>query len=305
MSTPITLPQRALGKSAPSVSAIGLGGMPLSIKGRPPEEMGIRVIHTALDFGVTLIDTADAYCLDDSDTGHNERLIHKALASWHGDARTVTVATKGGLTRPQGEWVRDGRPSHLRAACERSLKSLGTESIALYQLHAPDPKVRFEDSVGELSRLQEEGKIQHIGLSNVSVAHIAIAQEIVTVVSVQNRCNPHDLRAVEEGVLGRCEADGITFLPWSPVGGGSGKTSLGEDPTLVSLGERYQATPYEVALSWLLAISPAMIPIPGASKEESIRSSVRALRLALSQEDVFELNQAFGFSRPEVTQSTI
>lgn len=291
-----TIPQRMLGKSHFSVSAIGLGGMPLSVQGRPPESQAIRVIHAALDLGVTLIDTADVYCLDDSDIGHNERLIRKALTSWRGDANEVVLATKGGLRRPRGEWVRDAHPLHLREACERSLVALGVEAIALYQLHAPDPKIPFEDSVGELALLQEEGKIIHIGLSNVSVAHIQVAQEIVSIVSVQNRCNPHDLGAFREGVVRKCEEEGLGFLPWGPVGGGSGKTRLAEDPMLVAVAKRYEVSPYEIALSWLLAVSDTMIPIPGASREESIRSSVHATSIALDSEHRAELSAAFGLT---------
>jgi len=165
--------RRRLGRDAPLVSAVGYGGMHLSIQDRPPEEQGIRVIHAALDAGVTLIDTADVYCLDNQDIGHNERLVARALGSWQGDRDQVTVATKGGVTRPAGRWDTDGRPQHLRAACERSLKALGVERLDLYQLHAPDPKVPLAESVGALGELKQEGKIRWIGLSNVSVAESA------------------------------------------------------------------------------------------------------------------------------------
>lgn len=293
----LSLPQRQLGNTDLAVSSIGLGGMPLSIRGRPSEPEAIRVVHAALEVGVTLIDTADAYCLDDDDVGHNERLIHKALRSWKGDTTKVVVATKGGLTRPHGEWARNAHPQHLREACERSLLALGVPTIALYQLHAPDPRVPYEDSVGELALLQKEGKIAHIGLSNVTVAHIEIAQRITSVASVQNRCNPHDLRAFQEGVVSKCEQDGLAFLPWSPVGGGSRKTELSHDRTLLKVAQRYEVSAYEIALAWLLAVSPVMIPIPGASKEASIRSSAHAASLRLKSQEILELSGAFGLVR--------
>ena len=190
---------RELGESGLKVSAIGLGGMPLSIDGRPTEAEAIRVIHASLDAGVTFIDTADVYCLDHTDIGHNERLIAKALRERSGSGEII-VATKGGLERPGGEWTTNGRPEHLRRACEASLRALGLDAITLYQLHAPCDE-SLEESVGELSRLQEEGKIQHIGLSNVDVDQITQAQSIAPIVSIQNRRNPHDTSAWDEGVM--------------------------------------------------------------------------------------------------------
>ena len=158
---------RPLGSSGLTVGAVGLGGMYLSIRERPSEEDAIRTIHASLDAGITLIDTADVYCLDQRDIGHNERLIARALRDRaHGG---VVVATKGGLERPNGAWTRNARPAHLREACERSLEALGVQRIDVYQLHAPDPRVPFADSVGELAKLRSEGKIAHVALSNVSV----------------------------------------------------------------------------------------------------------------------------------------
>jgi aryl-alcohol dehydrogenase-like predicted oxidoreductase len=166
------IPSRKLGRDAPQVSAVGYGGMHLSIQERPPEEQGIRVIHAALDAGVTLIDTADVYCLDDREIGHNERLIARALRSYGGSKEKVIVGTKGGMARPGGQWVMAGRPEQLRAACDRSLKALGVNQIDLYQLHTPDRAVPLTDSVGALADLRREGKIRWVGLSNVSVTEI-------------------------------------------------------------------------------------------------------------------------------------
>lgn len=280
--------KRALGASGLQVFPIGLGAMPMSIRAEREEKNGVRVILAALEAGVELIDTADAYCLDDEDTGHNERLIAKALKQWRG--HPVIVATKGGSTRPGGRWERDGRPEHLRSACERSLEALGVDRIQLYQLHAPDPKVPFENSVGALAELQRDGKIEHVGLSNVSVAQIEIARGIVDIVSVQNRLNVFDRQSLENGVVAHCEKNGIAFLPYSPVGGGNGRVRTKNSPVVNEIARAHNATPYEVALAWLLAKSPVMIPIPGASKVENIRSSVRAADLRLGADELRRLD---------------
>lgn len=274
------------------VSPIGLGGMPLSISGRPSEAQGVRVIHAALDAGITFIDTADVYCLDDDDIGHNERLIARALREHPGGAR-VLVATKGGLRRPGGQWVRDAHPARLKAACDASLAALGVDRIAIYQLHAPDDRVPFADSIGALAELRAAGKIEHVGLSNVSVAEIRAAEAIVPIVSVQNRCKPFDRRAWSEGVLAHCESRRIAFLPYSPVGGGQGKLRVANDPVLMRVGSRHGVSPFQVALAWLLDSSPMMIPIPGASRVESALDSAAAMRLALLPTDRVELEAAF------------
>jgi aryl-alcohol dehydrogenase-like predicted oxidoreductase len=263
----------------------------MSIAGRPDEADSVRVIHAALDAGMTFIDTADVYCLDHTDIGHNERLIARALRERSG-SEDVLVTTKGGLQRPDGDWTTNGRPEHLRAACEASLRALGVESIALYQLHAPCDDHPFEDSVGELARLRDAGKVRHVGLSNVTVEQITIAQSILPIVSVQNRCNPHDTSAWDDGIIARCEADGMAFFPYSPVGG-FGKEDIGGDVVLREVGDRHGVSPYEVALAWLLASSPVMLPIPGASKGSSAQSSARAADLSLTALDMSTLDGQF------------
>ena len=282
--------QRRLGPDGPMVSAVGLGGMYMSITGRPEEAQAIRTIHAALDAGETLIDTADVYCLDDSDIGHNERLIAKAL---QGRGETVTVATKGGLARPRGAWTRDARPEHLAATCEASLKALGVASIELYQLHAPDSKVPFAESVGALARLREQGKIRRVGLSNVSAAELAEAQKIVPISSVQNRWNPGDRGPEKDGVLAACTAAGIAFLPYSPFGGASGAESLGERKKLAAEASRRGMSPHRLVLAWMLAKSPVVIPIPGARREVSARDSAAAADVELSAADVATVESAF------------
>lgn len=281
---------RTFGATGRSLSVIGLGGMPMSIQGRPDEAQSLATIHAALDAGMTLIDTADVYCLDDGDLGHNERLIAKALATWSGDRSAVSVATKGGLARPGGAWRSSARPAALRVACERSLRALGTERIWLYQLHAPDPAVRLEDSVGALAELQREGKIEHVGLSNVDVSEIERARAIVPIVSVQNRMNPHDKRSISNGVLAHCEAQGIAFLPYSPVGGGRGRAKIAGDAKLSAIGRKHDASPEEVAIAWCAAVSRVCFPIPGASKVKSALSSARAAEIALDEADMAALS---------------
>ncbi len=285
---------RKFGATGYEVSAIGLGGMPLSLEGRPDEADGVRVIHAALDGGMRLIDTADVYCIDDRDIGHNERLVARALREWSGPSNDVLVATKGGLERPRGAWTTNGRPDHLVKACDASLRALGVERIAVYQLHAPDDDVPLAESAGALARLRDAGKIEHVGLSNVTVAEIDEASAIVPIVSVQNRCNPYDLRAFRDGVLAACEARGLAFLPYSPVGGGRGHARLADDAALARVGARHGANAYETALAWLVAKSDAMIPIPGASKIASATSSAHAGDVALAPADVSEIDRALG-----------
>lgn len=267
--------------------------MPLSVAGRPEEKDAIRVIHAALDAGITFIDTADVYCLGEKDIGHNERLIAKALKKWRGRRADVVVATKGGLERPGGDWTRNGDPKHLKAACDKSLKALGVDSIALYQYHAPDEKVPFADSVGALADLKKKGKVQNVGLSNVAVHHIKQAEKIVPVASVQNHCNVFDRKSVADGVVAHCESRNIAFLPYSPVGGHRDHERTRDNPTLKLVADRHDATPYQVCLAWLLALSPAVIPIPGASRVASATSSAAAADLKLAPHDLDLLNRAF------------
>jgi aryl-alcohol dehydrogenase-like predicted oxidoreductase len=291
------LHQVELGRTGRDVGRIGLGAMPLSIPGRPEDRrVSLRVVRRAAELGVTLIDTADVYSLDGTDIGHNERLIREALDASGltiGLAGDIVVATKGGLVRPHGGWERDSRPAQLRAACERSLRALGVESLDLYQLHAPDPEVRFEDSIGELARLKEDGKIRAVGLSNVDLDEIRAAQAIVEITSVQNRYNPWDRSAESEGILDHCYREGITFLPYGPVGGKRRVEALRRNGALAAIGARLGASPEEIVLAWILARNDTLVPIPGASRVESIESSVRAEALNLDAPALAEIEQAF------------
>jgi aryl-alcohol dehydrogenase-like predicted oxidoreductase len=287
---------RPLGPGAPAVSVVGFGGMPLSLPGRPDEAEAIRVLHTALDAGMTLVDTADVYCIDDGDVGHNERLVAKALRSWGGRRDGIVVATKGGLVRPEGRWERDARPEQLRQACERSLRALGVERIDLYQLHAPDPNVPFAESVGALADLRREEKIRWVGLSNVSVEEIRTASAIVPVTTVQNRLNPFFREALETGVVAHCAREGIGFLAYSPVGGGRLNLKLPTMDALRPIAEAHGASPHAVVLAWVLAQGPTVILIPGARTVEHALDSVRAASFVLTHDELATLDAA-EFSR--------
>jgi len=284
-----TMPTRRLGGLR--VSAIGLGEMPMSLAGRPDEAQSIRTIHAALDAGVTLIDTADAYCIDETEVGHGERLVAKALAAWPGDCDRVVVATKGGHTREGGEWNLDGRPEYLRQACEASLRALGVEAIGLYQFHRPDPKVPFAESVGTMAELKDAGKVRLVGLSNVSVDQIRQARQLVQVASVQNEFSPRFRRS--EGELAFCAAEGIAFLPWSPLGGiGRGRELGGRHRAFGEVAEAHGVSAQQVALAWQLAKAPAVIPIPGSSRPETITDSAAAAGLRLSDDELARLDRA-------------
>jgi aryl-alcohol dehydrogenase-like predicted oxidoreductase len=284
---------RTIGRVA--VSAIGLGGMPMSIEGRPDEDRSIRTIHAALDAGVTLIDTADAYHVNAGETGHNERLIAKALATYPGDTSQVLVATKGGHLRPgDGSWTIDGSPEHLRAAVDASLKALGTDTIGLYQFHRPDPKVPYAESVGVLKELLDAGKIRLAGISNASVEQIDIARRVLgegNLASVQNQFSPA-FRSSEPEL--RHTADlGIAFLPWSPLGGIGNASELGSrHAAFAEIAQDRGVSPQRLTLAWMLALAPTVIPIPGASRPESVTDSAQAADLTLTSEDVARLSKS-------------
>ena len=282
--------QRNLDNTGDAISAIGFGAMPLSIQGRPSEGQGRRVLNAAIDAGMTFIDTADVYCLDDSDIGHNERLIASVLRD-RADRDAIRVATKAGLRRPRGEWTRDGSPAHIRQACEQSLRSLGVEQIFLYQLHAIDPKVGLEKSIEAFATLQREGKCRYVGLSNVSILQIAAARQIADIAAVQNRLNPYFREALEDGVVDYCENENITFLAYSPVGGGRLAKKLPKFPLLQSLAEKYGASVHAITLAWVRSKGKAVVPIPGARKEEHAIDSARAASLVISQDDLQAIDE--------------
>jgi aryl-alcohol dehydrogenase-like predicted oxidoreductase len=289
---------RSLGSDAPPVTAIGYGGMHLSIQDRPPEAQSLAVLRAVLDAGVTLVDTADVYCLDQHDLGHNERLIARALREWKGDRSRLVVATKGGVVRPGGAWESDARPAQLRAACDRSLRALEVDRIDLYQLHAPDPRVPFAESIGALAELRREGKIRWVGLSNVSVGQIRTAESIVPIASVQNRLNPYFREALTSGVVSHCTGRGIGFLAYSPTGGGRLNRKLPSHPVLLEMASRHGVSTHALVLAWVLAQSPAVIAIPSARTVEHALDSVHAADLTLPPADLAAIDQAeFSTSR--------
>jgi aryl-alcohol dehydrogenase-like predicted oxidoreductase len=286
----VTMQLRRIGEV--QVSAIGLGGMPMSIEGRPDEQRSIRTIHAAMDAGITFIDTADAYHLYADDDGHNESLIAQALASYPGDTSNVLVATKGGHLRPgDGSWTVNGSPDYLKSACEASLKRLGVDAIGLYQFHRPDPKVPYAESIGAIRDLLDAGKIRMAGVSNADPAQIRQANEILggRLVSVQNQFSP--VFRSSEPELELCHEMGIAFLPWSPLGGiGNADQLGGKAAAFARVAGAHGVSPQRVCLAWMLARSPVVIPIPGASRPETITDSAQAADLALSAEELASLD---------------
>lgn len=283
--------QRVIGDT--SVSAIGLGGMPMSIEGRPDERRSVATVHAALEAGVTLIDTADAYHLAAHDeVGHNEELIAKAVREFSGDTSSVLIATKGGHLRPEaGAWAQNGDPAYLKEAAKASAKRLGVEAIGLYQFHRPDPAVPYADSVGALAELLDEGVIRMAGISNATVDQIREANDVLggRLASVQNRFSP--VFRSSEPELELCDELGIAFLPWSPLGGIGGAADLGttaEDFAVIA--RERDVTPQVIALAWELAKSDVVIPIPGASRPQSILDSVTAATVKLRPEEVDRLD---------------
>jgi pyridoxine 4-dehydrogenase len=267
-----------------TVNRLGFGAMRITgsgVWGDPPDvAAAVRVLQRAVRLGVNFIDTADSYGPEVS-----ENLIARAL---HPYPPNLVIATKGGLLRPRaGSWDRDARPAHLRKACESSLTRLRRECIDVYQLHAPDPKVPLEDSIGELVRLKREGKIRHIGVSNVSVGELERCERLTPIVSVQNRYNLEDRHSDE--VLACCERKAIAFLPWAPLGSGRHTQPSGGLRALERVASRHGITAGQAAIAWLLARSPLMLPIPGTGAIEHLEQNVAAAAVRLSPQDLHEL----------------
>jgi aryl-alcohol dehydrogenase-like predicted oxidoreductase len=266
--------------------------MPLSVDGRPTRTDALEVLVAAIEHGVGLVDTADSYCLDDRDTGHSEELVAAAIAMTGSSGREVLVATKGGHVRDRdGGWSLDGRPEHLRQACEASLRRLGVESIDLYQFHRPDPAVPFEDSVGTLAQLRDEGKIISIGLSNVDIGQIDAGRAITSIATVQNQFGPQFRSSI--GELRHCERAGIAFLAWAPLGGHGRASRLGTlAPGFGEVAQRYGVTAARVALAWILGQGDSVIPIPGARRVATLSDSLAAAELVLDAEEIARLDAA-------------
>jgi aryl-alcohol dehydrogenase-like predicted oxidoreductase len=275
-----------------TVSAIGLGAMPLSTKSqRPTREEAIAVVHAALDAGVTLIDTADAYAHDESEFGHNEELVAAALASYGPGAADVLVATKGGHTREGTDWGLDGSPGYLRRAAEDSLRRLGGDSIGLYQYHRPDPSTPWEESMAGLRSLVDDGLVRMVGVSNADIAQIDVARSVIgdAFVAVQNQFSPGWRFSADE--LAHCADHGLAFLPWSPFGGVSAAGSLDATaPAFAEVADELGVSVYRVTLAWHLAQADVVVPIPGASRTSSIQDSAAAADLELTPDQLTRLN---------------
>jgi pyridoxine 4-dehydrogenase len=264
------------------VTRLGFGAMRITgdgIWGEPTDRTeAVRVLRRAVELGINFIDTADSY-----GPGVSEEIIAEAL---HPYPAGLVIATKGGFDRPgPNQWVENGKPEHLRSACEGSLRRLRLERIDLYQLHRIDPKVPAEDQLGTLKDLQAQGKIKHIGLSEVNVRQIRHAQTIVPVVSVQNRYSVTDRGS--EDVLEYCEKEKMGFIPWFPLA--AGRVSGSESP-ISRIAARWKATPSQVALAWLLARSPVILPIPGTSRVEHLEENVAAVGLKIAANKMQELD---------------
>ncbi len=277
---------------------LALGCMRLSTAADRDEERSVAVLHEALGAGVRFFDTADAYGRDERDIGHNERLIARALATWSGDRAAVRVATKGGLTRPGGGWVPDGRPRHLTAACAASRLALGVERLSLYQLHAPDPRTPFATSVRALAALRRDGLVEEIGLCNVTVGQIEEAERIVPIAAVQVELSLWHDDSLRSGVVEHCRDRGIPLLAYRPLGGPERRQRVLADPVLAAIAKRHDATPFEIALAWLYDLSPLVIPLPGATRKETVRSIVRARGIVLGEEDRARLHTGAFLRRP-------
>ena len=283
--------QRTIGNDVvgrTSVSAIGMGVMPLSTRDpRPSPEDAVAVVHAALDAGVTLFDTADAYSHAEADFGHNEELLARALQG----RDDVLVATKGGHTRQGSEWGLDGSAGYLRSACEASLRRLGTDAIGLYQYHRPDPATPWEDVMATLRELHEVGKVRMVGISNADVGQIDAARAIVgdALVSVQNQFSPAWTSSI--GELRHCAATGLAWLPWSPFGGVSAAPSLRSSAgEFTAVADELGVSVHLVTLAWHLAQADVVVPIPGATRPESIRDSAGAADLVLTGEHMARLD---------------
>ncbi|UJR22747.1 hypothetical protein I4U23_025779 [Adineta vaga] len=284
-----------LGKTDLKITKIGLGSMPLAINGRPTCEDAMKVIHRTLDLGITLIDTADAYCADENDKNYCEKLIYQALQTYQGSTNIndIIIATKGGLIRPGGAWETDLNPSRLRQAIRQSYESLGgTKPIPLWQLHdsPQDDKYTLKEIFEPICEAVENNLIRYVGVSNFNLEQIKEAQTYIKIHAVQNVFNLFKREAETDGVLKYCEDNQLTFLAYSPMGGRRKHKKLNKDKLLTTLAGKYHCSTYCIVLAWILSKSKCIVPIPGASKITSIEDSIRALNIHLDQEDIQQIN---------------
>lgn len=291
---------KRLGNTNLLISKLGLGTQGLSVPGRPSETQAISTIHQALKLGINLIDSSDAYCLDEEEKHHNERLIFKALSQYDGDINGVIVATKGGYKRTDGQWILNGNPDHLRQTIRSSFDALGgNKPIDIWFHHRPDPKYSIEQSLTAVKEAVEDGYIKFVGVSNYSLKEIKRARKIVRVVAVQNQLSPWYREAEIDGVLKYCTEENITFMASSPlgsIGGARRTTSLESLSEFHRLAHKKGISIYCILLAWLMAKSPAIIPLVGARRPSSILDSAKSVSLKLSKEECRTLNQSAPFS---------
>jgi aryl-alcohol dehydrogenase-like predicted oxidoreductase/predicted kinase len=276
---------------------LGLGCMRLSTEPAREERLGVSVLHAALDAGMRLLDTAHSYCHDDREYGHNEQLIAQALSTWHGDRSGLVIATKGGMARPGGRWEPDGRAKSLVAQCEESCRALGVQRLDLYQLHAPDPRTPLSTTVRALAALRREGLIGAVGLCNVTVGQIEEARRIVEIDSVQVELSVWHEEHFLSGVADYCAEHRVRLLAYRPVGGPARRARTRSDPRLRYIADQHAATPFEIAIAWLLHLSDVIVPIPGATTVDTVRSIARAGAITLSASDLDAMEELCPSSR--------
>jgi pyridoxine 4-dehydrogenase len=289
------IPAIHLGQTDMKITKIGLGSMPLSIYGRPIREDAIKVLHRTFDLGITLIDTADAYCLDENEKNYSERLIYQALQTYQGpaDVKNIIIATKGGLIRPGGAWETDLNPSRLRQAIRQSYESLGGEKpIPLWQIHdsPQDNKYSLKEIFQPICEAVQLKLIQYVGVSNFNIEQIKEAQTYIQIQSVQNVFNIFKRQSETDGIIKYCEDNNLTFIAYSPMGGRRKHKKLNKEKLLINLGEKYHCSTYCIVLAWILSKSKCIVRIPGASKITSIEDSIRALYIHLDQDDIEMIN---------------
>jgi len=281
------------GNTGLEVSAVGFGAMHFSLAGRPPEAQGLEVLHRVIDMGVTFIDTADTYCLNEKDKHHNEQLLRKALATYPGDTSRVVVATKGGCTRPGGRWAINGNPEYLRQAIRESHAALGGDRpITLWQHHMIDPDYPVEVSLTAVGEAVREGLIRFVGISNYRIEQIKRARNVVEVVSVQNQYSPWRRWPEHSGVIDYCEQEGLAFLPSMPLGGSSRAKSLHKIEGLATVAREKGISPQRLVIAWLMARSPCILPIPGSSSLVNAEDILAAGEVTLTEDEVRRIDEA-------------
>lgn len=287
-----TMNQRILGPNGPSVGEIGFGSGPLCfLVPRPSVQEVARLLAHAVEQGVTLWDTADGYYPEEDGTGYGERLLAKAAATLPPDYRQgVILATKGGMTRPGGGWAPDGHPEFVRAAIDASLQALDTTCLDLWQLHSPDPKIPFADTLGAIAEAFAAGKVKCVGLSNVSAAQIEEAAKAVPIASVQNRYSFTVRTPEQDGTLDKCRDLGIAFLPYSPLGGGGAAGKLNDIQVVTTIAQELGISPQRVVLAWLLQKYDRLIPIPGSTRLASLQDSAGASGVQLTPNQIARLD---------------